>query len=96
MAGEKQIKTKEENSARYQLRKAAGIYWLIDRKQEGVPFRKPVTLNEMGADIWRLLMKMQKNQVVENLCGEYQINREQAERDIEQFLDELRKYGISV
>lgn len=37
------------------LREAAGIYWLIDTEQEGLPYRRPVRLNESGAQIWRML-----------------------------------------
>ena len=35
----------------YQLRYAAGIYWLLDMSQPGYPYRKPLPLNEMGAAI---------------------------------------------
>ena len=43
-----------ENKKKYQLRKAAGIYWLMDMEQEGIPYRKPIPVNDTGADIWTL------------------------------------------
>ncbi len=80
----------------YQLRRAAGICWLIDMEQGGVPFKKPIPVNEMGADLWELLETGQKEAAVEKLCKEYRIEREEAARDVEMFLDDLRKHGISL
>ena len=37
----------------YQLRHAAGRYWLLDMQQEGLDYRKPVVLNECAAFIWK-------------------------------------------
>ena len=37
---------------RYQLRQAAGAYWLLDMEQ-GEQYKKPFMLNECGAYIYR-------------------------------------------
>ena len=42
---------------RYQIRHAAGIYWLLDMEQQGYPYEKPLPLNEMGAQIWEMMQK---------------------------------------
>ena len=47
----------ESGKTLYQLRYAAGIYWLLDMSQPGYPYRKPLPLNEMGASIWRMMEK---------------------------------------
>ena len=65
-------------------------------EQAGVPFEKPIPLNELGADVWRMLEQGQKDGIVEKLCQEYQIGREQAAQDVEQFLADLSRRGISV
>lgn len=44
-----------DRERRWLLREAAGIYWLIDTAQAGLPYRPPLKLNETGARIWRLL-----------------------------------------
>lgn len=85
-----------EKGVSYQLRKAAGVYWLIDMDQKGVPFKKPIPVNEMGADIWRLLEQGNKEEAAEWLCEEYEIGQEQAAHDMELFLYELRQRGIFV
>lgn len=80
---------------RYHLRYAAGLYWLLDTWQEGVPYRKPLTLNEVGADIWRMMEKgCSQEQIVDVLSREYQIPREVVEQDLAQFQAQLAEFGI--
>lgn len=87
----------EKKASRYQLRHAAGRYWLLDMEQSGVPYRKPIPINDAGAGIWRLLEQgYGVNEIADGLCGEYQADREQMLRDIEEFQEELRKQGISI
>lgn len=75
----------------YQLRKAAGTYWLIDMNQEGPAYTKPVPLNESGAYIWQMLEKgKQIEQIAESFAKEYEIAYEEAITDIRQFLRQLR------
>lgn len=82
---------------RYQLRYAAGTYWLLDTWQEGVPYRKPLVMNEMGADIWRRMEQgCSPKQIVDVLSQEYQISREVVEQDVDQFQADLANYGIEV
>ena len=42
----------QKQSERYQIRQAAGMYWLLDMEQPGIPYRQPVLLNETGAAFW--------------------------------------------
>ena len=43
---------------RYQIRKAAGVYWLLDMEQSGIEGRGCVMLNESGALIWNLYARL--------------------------------------
>lgn len=80
---------------RYQLRYAAGIYWLLDIDQEGVPYKKPLPMNEMGAAIWEMMVQgLDKEQIVRALCREYQVTAETVKCDVEQFQNQLAEYGI--
>lgn len=75
----------------YQLRKAAGTYWLLDMNQKGPAYTKPVPLNESGAYIWQMLEKgKQIEQIAESFAKEYEIAYEEAITDIRQFLRQLR------
>lgn len=82
---------------RYQLRHAAGMYWLLDTWQEGVPYKKPLSMNEIGADIWKMMVQGQdKEQIVMALCREYQVTQEIVLQDVEQFQAQLLEYGIDM
>ena len=81
---------------RHQLRYAAGLYWLLDTEQPGVPYKKPLSMNEVGADIFRMMVNgMDREQIVETLCREYQMPRSVILPDVEQFHAQLAEYGIS-
>ena len=82
---------------KYQLRHAAGSYWLLVMEQTGKDYIQPVSLNEAGAEIWR---RLQEKDTVEQIAEEYhrrfQIPVTEAMADIEQFLGQLKKQGIEV
>ncbi len=77
----------------YQLRYAAGIYWLLNMKQRGFDYIRPLALNECGAYIWQMLCEgNDKFKIVDNLCKEFRIERDEALKDTEYFLEQLNKY----
>lgn len=87
---------RREKAGRYQLRLAAGMYWLLDMEQTGVPFQKPILINRMGALIWTMIQDGLEEQIVSRLCGEYQITEESVIEDVERFREELRRLGIAI
>ena len=83
------------DTMRYQLRYAAGLYWLLDTEQPGVPYKKPLSMNRVGADIYRMMTKgLSQEQIVEALCEEYQMPRSEILLDVEQFQAQLEEYNI--
>lgn len=79
----------------YQLRYAAGIYWLLDMSQSGIPYRKPLALNEVGARIWSLYAQGGgEDEIAEELCAEYRVERDLILEDMAQFRSRLEQYGI--
>lgn len=82
---------------RYQLRRAAGLYWLIDMEQSGVPYISPVPLNEGGAKIWELI---ESGASVADISGRlsdmYGIAPAQARRDVTDFIEQLRSKRIDL
>lgn len=83
--------------AKYQVRKAAGGYWLLDMSQEGFVYKNPVFLNETGAAIWELLEDGKPpEQIAESFVEEYGIAKEEALADVGQFIEQLKQQGICV
>lgn len=79
----------------YQLRKAAGKYWLLHMAQEGAAYAKPIALNESGAEIWRMLEKGEApERAAEAFAGCYGITQEEALSDIRQFIRQLEARGV--
>ncbi|MDO5154848.1 MAG: PqqD family protein [Eubacteriales bacterium] len=79
----------------YVLRRAAGVYWLLDINQLGVPYKPPLRMNEMGAEIWRMLEQgNNRNQIVNLMSMEYDADIELVEQDVNEFLLQLEQYGV--
>ena len=66
---------------RYQLRCAAGKYWLLDMEQDGETYRPPLMLNESGAYIFRQYMAGNTADKI-------------AETDVMQFIRQMELQGI--
>ena len=80
----------------YQLRHAAGRYWLLDMQQEGLAYRKPVVLNECAAFIWKRNDPREPPEpLAQELQKTYGISMEQAMEDTQQFIQSLKEQGLS-
>ena len=52
-------------------------------------------MTETGAFIWSVLPQAETDKdVVDKMLEEYDVDRETAEKDVKDFLDRLRSYGI--
>ena len=49
---------------RYQLRYAAGTYWLSDTNPEGSVIPRPLELNETATEIWKMLEDGKKTEEI--------------------------------
>ncbi|MCI7131274.1 MAG: PqqD family protein [Lachnospiraceae bacterium] len=80
----------------YQLREAAGYYWLIDMRQSGKEWRQPLRLNETGA---LLLVGFYEGRTPEELAGElaehYELPPEEMKADVDAFLAQLATNGMT-
>lgn len=82
---------------KYQLRHAAGMYWLLDMEQKGPEYKKAVCMNESGAYFWKLIEEGKtKEQISEHLISEYGLDKAEAEQDVKEFFDNLQKQGIEI
>ena len=81
-------KTKE-----YQLREAAGAFWLLHMTQQGMPFEEPMVLNDSGALIWEnYAAGASEEEIVHLLQETYEISGEMASEDTKEFLRELEEH----
>ena len=82
---------------KYRLRNAAGTYWIIDVEQPGVPYREPLAVNVVGKKIWGLILDgFDDTQIADELCNEYEADRQQVLSDIESFKLKLKANGIGI
>lgn len=83
------------NRGRYQLRRAAGLYWLLDMEQNGSERQEPIVLNDSGAYIWNQYQRLRSEAAVaEALNREFGISVQEGLADIRQFFQQLREQGL--
>ena len=82
---------------RYQIREAAGRFWLIDMEQSAGAYCPPVGMNESGAIILKSFLETgDVKQCALKLQEEFGIEVQEAEEDAEDFLRQLRAKGIEI
>lgn len=77
------------------LRKV-GDTWAVFPIADGLKeYGNIMKLNETGAFLWKLLCnEISKEELVEALIKEYEIDKKTAEGTVEQYLVKLHEYGI--
>jgi hypothetical protein len=79
------------SSERCVTRKIAGETLVIPIAGGVADLEAIFTLNEVGSRIWALLgSEVPVRQIIDRIIIEYDVSREQAASDVEQFLDALR------
>lgn len=86
-----------KNKRRYQMRRAAGLYWLLDMEQSGKKSTGAVSFNESGAFIWEQYERLGSDEAVaEKLCENFDLFYEDSLADVRQFLSQLREQGLEI
>lgn len=81
----------------YQLRRAAGKYWLLDMEQEPQKYKAPVAMNETGAMILQSFWEAGRAEdAAKTLSDTYEIDLEEALGDVKEFLQQLQAQGIAL
>ncbi len=76
------------------LRQVAGTWVVLPLGAETVNFSGMLQLNDSGAMLWRVLEAGgDKNALVDALLGEYDVTRQEAEADVDEFLNKLTQSG---
>ena len=74
------------------MRKAAGLYWLLDLQQSGEQYIPPLAMNEMGAEIFKMQQAGEDAEtIVRSLCERYDADENMIRKDVMSFLGKLRE-----
>lgn len=76
------------------LRQVAGTWMVLPLTQQTLDFNGVIRLNGSGALLWQCLEQGgDRAALVQTLTNRYTVTREQAEQDVEEFLQTLAKTG---
>lgn len=78
------------------LRNIAGDFIIVPTGKEAMNFQGLITVNEVGAFLWAALQKnnLSKKELTAALLKEYDADPETAEKDVDEFLEIVRKKGM--
>ena len=77
------------------LREIAGDYVIIPTGKTTLTFNGLITVNEVGADLWKMLQSdVTFEDLVQGILKDYDVDEETAREDIQEFLDTLIRGGI--
>ena len=77
------------------LREIAGDYVIIPTGKTVLSFNGLITVNEVGADLWKMLQsEVNFDELLQGILSEYDVDEETAREDIQEFLDTLTEGGI--
>lgn len=79
----------------YILRQVMDIYVVIGIGSEAYVPNQIMSLNETGAFLWGLLEQgTEKQDLVDRMVQEYDVDTQTAEKDVEKFLAQLREKAL--
>lgn len=77
------------------LREIAGDYVIIPTGKTVLTFNGLITVNEVGADLWKMLQsEVTFDDLLNGILETYDVDEETAREDIQEFLDSLIEGGI--
>lgn len=77
------------------LREIAGDYVIIPTGKTVLTFNGLITVNEVGADLWKMLQsEVTFDDLLQGILKEYDVDEKTAREDIQEFLDTLIEGGI--
>ena len=90
-------KTIKELKDRYQLRHVAGRFYLLDMTQTGKVYKRPMEMNDIGAEIWQMILEGDTTeQMVQKLLREYEADEADVRQDVLAFKKGLLTYGVEI
>ena len=79
----------------FMLREVAGNYVVIAAGGDGLDFNSIITVNEIGALIWKKIDEgKSEEEIIEDILKEYSVDKETAAKDFSEFIGQLRELNI--
>lgn len=79
----------------YILKKIAGSYVVVPVHSRAVDFSGIIKLSESGAFLWKMLENgAERDELVEKMLAEYEVDEARAGSDIDAFLNKLREADL--
>lgn len=80
----------------FTIQKVGNSYVAVAVGKTSKTFHSMIKLNETGAFLWNKLAErdMTEEELIEALLGEYDVDRETAERDVHTIVENLAAHGI--
>ena len=76
------------------LREIAGIHVIVPIGERVIDFKGMMMLNEFGTFIWNELQSDRSfDDILDTIMENYEIDAETARKDLEEFLERIRKNG---
>lgn len=76
----------------FMLREVAGSYAVIPMGKAAADFNGMITLNEMGAFLWKQMEKeCTKEDILKAVLSEYEVEEERALAEIEKFIKRVKE-----
>lgn len=77
------------------LREIAGDYVIVPTGKTALEFNGLITVNELGAFIWKKLQQdVTEDELIQVILEEYEVDEETARNDVEEFLNKLTECKI--
>lgn len=77
------------------LREIAGDYVIVPTGKTALEFNGLITVNELGAFIWKKLQQdVTEDELIQVILEEYEVDEETAGNDVEEFLNKLTECKI--
>lgn len=81
----------------YLLRNVAGVHLVVPIAERVIEFKGMMTLNETGAFLWQnLLEDRTREELLSSLLEEFEVDKETAFKDIEEFIEKLEAANVLV
>lgn len=78
--------------SKLQMRRVGGKIYLIDNIHAGLPYHKPILVNESGAEIFEQIKKAEDvRDAARRMADFYEVDEDMVYRDIRQFIETIEK-----
>lgn len=79
------------------LREVAGSYVVIAAGDDALDFNSIITVNEIGALIWKKIEAGQnEDEIIGDILKEYSVDEVTAKKDFREFIDKLRSINVVI